>query len=213
MKYLKKLNETLLEVKLVHLGGRWQVAGALHWLGLRHQTVITYIYKITKNALWSLNPSFYLKKDKSGDWSKKKGAATVLLGLVVSAWPMYYLYTYACTQREERPREEMPREYWYLSEGGPLCTKQASQRSRFCTAIRRRTESTGQAGLLCSQRTTFTYVSNPSQLAQAEGGQGRRSICKGSLPAPMYEDVPTFFTCLRHQSLSRWPWVSVCTYM
>ncbi len=36
-------------------------------------------------------------------------------------------------QREERPREEMLREYWYLSEGGPFCTEQAGQQSIFCT--------------------------------------------------------------------------------
>ncbi len=59
-------------------------------------------------------------------------------------------------QREERPREEVLREYWYFSEGGPLCTKQASQRIRFCTAISRSTESTALAGLLCTQQTTFT---------------------------------------------------------
>jgi hypothetical protein len=29
-------------------------------------------------------------------------------------------------QREERTREEMPREYLYLSGGGPLCTEQAA---------------------------------------------------------------------------------------
>ncbi len=37
-------------------------------------------------------------------------------------------------------------------------------------------EYTVLAGLLCTQRTTFSYVSNPSLLAQADSGQGRRSI-------------------------------------
>jgi hypothetical protein len=37
------------------------------------------------------------------------------------------------------------------------------------------------ASLVCTQRTTFTYASNPSQLAQADGRQGRQSIYKGSL--------------------------------
>jgi hypothetical protein len=32
--YLKELYETLLEVKLVHLGGRGEVAGTLHRLSL-----------------------------------------------------------------------------------------------------------------------------------------------------------------------------------
>jgi hypothetical protein len=32
--YLKELYETLLEVKFVHLGGRREVAGALHRLSL-----------------------------------------------------------------------------------------------------------------------------------------------------------------------------------
>ena len=59
-------------------------------------------------------------------------------------------------QRDVRDREEMLREYWNLGEDGPLCTKQASKRSRFCTAISRSTESTVQADLLCTQRTTFT---------------------------------------------------------
>jgi hypothetical protein len=60
-------------------------------------------------------------------------------------------------QREERPREEMPREYLYLSEGGPLCTEQAASTvdyvlrsdavQNICTVL---------TGLLCTQRTTFT---------------------------------------------------------
>jgi hypothetical protein len=33
---------------------------------------------------------------------------------------------YGQTHREERPREEMRREYCYLSEGGPLGTEQAA---------------------------------------------------------------------------------------
>jgi hypothetical protein len=36
--YLKELYETLLEVKLVHLGGRWEVAGTLHRLSLGIKT-------------------------------------------------------------------------------------------------------------------------------------------------------------------------------
>jgi hypothetical protein len=48
---------------------------------------------------------------------------------------------------------------WNLGEGGPLCTKQASQHSRFCTATDRCTEYTVQTGLLCTQRTTFTKIS------------------------------------------------------
>jgi hypothetical protein len=36
------------------------------------------------------------------------------------------------------------------------------------------------AGLLYTQRTTFTQVSNPSQPAQADSGQGRQSIYKES---------------------------------
>jgi hypothetical protein len=93
----------------------------------------------------------------------------------------------------------MLREYLYFSEGGPLCTKQASQRSRFCTAISRSTEGTAisrstegtaisrsaegtaLAGLLCTQQTIFTEVSNPPQPAQADDGQGRRSMYTESL--------------------------------
>jgi hypothetical protein len=63
--------------------------------------------------------------------------------------------------------------------------KAGSPHSRFCPAIRCSTESTVLAGLLCTQRTTFTSVSNLSQPAQAEGGQGRRSIYKGSLLVPL----------------------------
>ncbi len=37
-------------------------------------------------------------------------------------------------QREERPREELLREYWNLGEDGPWCTQQADQHSIFCTA-------------------------------------------------------------------------------
>jgi hypothetical protein len=68
----------------------------------------------------------------------------------------YRLCSCGLYQREERPREEVLREYLYFSEGGPLCTKQASQRSRFCTAISRSTESTVLASLICTQLTTFT---------------------------------------------------------
>ncbi len=46
----------------------------------------------------------------------------------------------------------MLREIWNLGEGGPLCAKQASQDSRFCTATP----------------------------AQADGGQGRHSMYKES---------------------------------
>ncbi len=44
-----------------------------------------------------------------------------------------------------------------------MCTKQASQRRRFCTATDRSTEPTALAGLLCTQRTTFTKISIFSQ--------------------------------------------------
>jgi hypothetical protein len=40
---------------------------------------------------------------------------------------LYRLSMYEYNRREERPREETLREYWYLSEGGPLCTKQAAR--------------------------------------------------------------------------------------
>jgi hypothetical protein len=73
-----------------------------------------------------------------------------------------------------------------------LCTQQSSQDGVFCTAINRSTEYTVVASLLCTQRTTFTYVSNPSQLAQADGGQGRRSIYKGSSVAVRYNRVYIF---------------------
>jgi hypothetical protein len=41
------------------------------------------------------------------------------------------------------------------------------------------------AGLLCTQWTTFTLVSNLSQPAQADSGQGRQSIYKVSLVYPL----------------------------
>jgi hypothetical protein len=44
-----------------------------------------------------------------------------------------------------------------------LCTQQASQHSIFCTAADRSTEYAVPAGLMCSQRSTFTYVSDFSQ--------------------------------------------------
>jgi hypothetical protein len=89
-------------------------------------------------------------------------------------------------QREDRPREEVLREYWNFSEGGLLCTKQAASQV-FCPAISRITESTVLAGLLCTLQTTFTYVSNPPQPAQANGWQGRQSMNKESwlaVPSP-----------------------------
>ncbi len=52
---------------------------------------------------------------------------------------------------------------WNFGEGGLLCTKQASKRSTFCTATDRSTEPTALAGLLCTQRTTFTKISIFSQ--------------------------------------------------
>ncbi len=57
----------------------------------------------------------------------------------------------------------------------------ASQDNIFCTVIRCSTEYIILAGFLCRQQTTFTLISNPSQPAQAGGGQGCRSMCKGSL--------------------------------
>ncbi len=70
--------------------------------------------------------------------------------------PAFSLTAVLHCQREEKPREELLREYWNLGEGGPLCTQQASQHGIFCTAISRSTEYTVQAGLLCTQRTTFS---------------------------------------------------------
>ncbi len=64
---------------------------------------------------------------------------------------------------------------------GPALCVLCGQYSRFCTAIRHSTEYTVLAGLLCTQWTTFTYVSNPSQPAQADGGQGCPSIYKEPL--------------------------------
>jgi hypothetical protein len=62
-----------------------------------------------------------------------------------------------------------------------LCTKHASKDSIFCTVLRCSTEYTILAGFLCRQQTTFTLISNPPSPAQADGGQGCRSMCKGSL--------------------------------
>jgi hypothetical protein len=60
------------------------------------------------------------------------------------------------------------------------CVKAGSQSSIFCHMIRRSTESTVLAGLLCTEKTTFTYVSNPPQPAQANSGQVPRSMFKES---------------------------------
>ncbi len=83
-------------------------------------------------------------------------------------------------QREVRPREEMLREYWYLSEGGPLCTKQASQCSRLCTANSHSTESIVLAGLLYTQGPPSPkfqiLLSQLRQMADRAAGLGIQSL-------------------------------------
>ncbi len=57
-------------------------------------------------------------------WNIKTAQASPCRSRVGPALYVFSLLSYA--QREERPREEMPREYWYFSVGGPLCTEQAA---------------------------------------------------------------------------------------
>jgi hypothetical protein len=109
-------------------------------------------------------------------WDDSRSGSTLRIGQRVACCPQ---------QREERSREEMLREIWNLGGGGPLYyTKQASQHSILCTAIRCSTEYTVLAGLICTQRTTFSSVSNPSQPAQADGEQGH--LCVKSLGSPLW---------------------------
>ncbi len=83
----------------------------------------------------------------------------------------------------------MLQEYWNFIDDGPLCTKQASLHSIFCTVIR-------CSRVFCTQWTTFTKVSNPPQPAQADGGQGHWSMYKESwvfTGAVHYRTVPLWF--------------------
>ncbi len=73
-------------------------------------------------------------------------------------------------QRKVRPREEMLRECWYLIEGGSLCTKQVSQRSRFCTAISPSTESTALAGLYTTDHLHLSFKSSPASSGRRRTG-------------------------------------------
>ncbi len=85
-------------------------------------------------------------------------------------------------QREERPREEMPRDIWNWGEGVLLGTKQASQHSIFCTAITRSTEYTVLAG--CSVHNgppSPKFQILPSQLRQTADRAAGLHMYKESL--------------------------------
>ncbi len=89
--------------------------------------------------------------------------------------------TVSCAQREVIPGEETLREYWYLSEGGPLCTKQAA--STVYSVLRPDAVQNILCWPACSVHNGPPSPSNLSQPAQADGGQGRRSIYTESLVA------------------------------
>ncbi len=101
-------------------------------------------------------------------------------------------------QREERPGEEMLREWILVFEWRWSIVYRAGQPSQYimyCNQMRFRIHCAGWPALY-----TTDHVSNPSQPAQTDGRQGRQSIYKESLVCSS-ASVQQF--CLYFPSLSR----------
>jgi hypothetical protein len=105
------------------------------------------------------------------NWEERGGGVQLCVHGSARLKYAYSPYTYCSNQRLCIPRPAALSaiclswlgRIWNLGEGGPLCVKQASQDNRFCTVTVCSTESTALAGLLRTQRTTFTKISIFSQ--------------------------------------------------